>query len=173
MSWDAVGAIGEVLGAIAVFVTLAYLALQIRQTRTDLRRSIRQARGEALRQILLAEMGNERLLAARKSANAALGGSSGGFTRELEVRAGLCREDAQVVANFEIANWSYRLQIIPEIAELSPSERRAFENHIAASYGYTPVGRLFYETFVKPGGFPKETIEYLESVISRRAEEDD
>ena len=31
MNWDAIGAIGETLGAIAVVVTLIYLAAQIRQ----------------------------------------------------------------------------------------------------------------------------------------------
>lgn len=32
INWDAVGAIAEILGAIAVFITLAYLAAQVRQT---------------------------------------------------------------------------------------------------------------------------------------------
>ena len=31
MNWDALGAIAELLGAVAVFITLAYLTLQIRQ----------------------------------------------------------------------------------------------------------------------------------------------
>jgi hypothetical protein len=31
MNWDAIGAIGEVVGALGVVVTLAYLAIQIRQ----------------------------------------------------------------------------------------------------------------------------------------------
>ncbi|MEP1469336.1 MAG: hypothetical protein ABJK25_00025 [Halieaceae bacterium] len=31
MNWDAVGAIAEVIGAVAVIITLAYLAVQIRQ----------------------------------------------------------------------------------------------------------------------------------------------
>ena len=31
MNWEAIGAIGEILGALAVFITLAYLATQIRQ----------------------------------------------------------------------------------------------------------------------------------------------
>ena len=31
MNWDAIGAIGEVVGALAVFITLGYLAVQIRQ----------------------------------------------------------------------------------------------------------------------------------------------
>lgn len=31
MNWDALGAIGEIIGAVAVFATLVYLAVQIRQ----------------------------------------------------------------------------------------------------------------------------------------------
>ena len=31
MNWDAIGAVGEIIGALAVFVTLVYLAQQIRQ----------------------------------------------------------------------------------------------------------------------------------------------
>jgi hypothetical protein len=31
MNWDAIGAMGEILGALAVLVTLIYLAVQIRQ----------------------------------------------------------------------------------------------------------------------------------------------
>ena len=33
MNWDAIGAIGEIIGAIAVVATLGYLATQIRQSR--------------------------------------------------------------------------------------------------------------------------------------------
>jgi hypothetical protein len=36
MNWDALGAIGETVGAIAVVVTLAYFAIQLRQTRKTL-----------------------------------------------------------------------------------------------------------------------------------------
>ncbi len=35
MNWDAIGAVGEMVGAFAVIVTLAYLALQIREARTQ------------------------------------------------------------------------------------------------------------------------------------------
>ena len=31
MNWEAIGALGEVVGAIAVVLTLAYLAIQVRQ----------------------------------------------------------------------------------------------------------------------------------------------
>lgn len=44
MNWDAVGAIGEVVGALAVVATLGYLAIQIRQNTMAVRRnSVRQA----------------------------------------------------------------------------------------------------------------------------------
>ena len=39
MNWDALGAIGEVVGAIAVVMTLAYLAIQVRQNSSSLNRS--------------------------------------------------------------------------------------------------------------------------------------
>ncbi len=37
MNWEAVGAIGEIVGALAVFLTLAYLAVQIRQNTNAVR----------------------------------------------------------------------------------------------------------------------------------------
>lgn len=42
MNWEAIGAIGEVVGAVAVLVTLGYLALQIRQNTAALRSTATQ-----------------------------------------------------------------------------------------------------------------------------------
>lgn len=44
MNWEAVGAIGEVLGAAGVIVTLAYLALQIRQNSEHIEHNVRSQR---------------------------------------------------------------------------------------------------------------------------------
>jgi hypothetical protein len=46
MNWDAIGAIGEILGALAVVATLGYLAVQIRQSTAVARASTRQAIAE-------------------------------------------------------------------------------------------------------------------------------
>ena len=54
MNWEAIGAIGESLGAIAVFITLGYLALQVQFARKEIGRSISQTRAEALRTVTLA-----------------------------------------------------------------------------------------------------------------------
>ena len=37
MNWDAIGAIGELVGALAVFISLVYLALQIRNQNNEAR----------------------------------------------------------------------------------------------------------------------------------------
>ena len=51
MNWEAIGAVGEVLGAIAVIATLAYLAVQIRQNTLQLHQSTEVARYAAIDQV--------------------------------------------------------------------------------------------------------------------------
>lgn len=70
MNWDAIGALGEVLGSIAVFVTLGYLAVQLRHARSETRRSISQGRMEANREIIKLELLD---LEPRRKVDASLG----------------------------------------------------------------------------------------------------
>ena len=58
MNWDAIGATGEWAGAIAVVLTLGYLALQIRQTN-------KIARADSYSKIIDAHVGHHRTLNAR------------------------------------------------------------------------------------------------------------
>jgi hypothetical protein len=44
MNWEAIGAIGEILGAAGVIITLAYLAVQIRQNSHQIERSVQATR---------------------------------------------------------------------------------------------------------------------------------
>ena len=46
MNWEAIGAIGEIVGALTVVVTVAYLALQIRQNTAALRSTATQGASE-------------------------------------------------------------------------------------------------------------------------------
>ena len=43
MNWEAIGAVGEVFGALGVIATLGYLAVQIRQNTKTVRTSTYQA----------------------------------------------------------------------------------------------------------------------------------
>ena len=49
MNWDAIGAIGETVGAVAVIATLFYLATQIRQSNRAVEESLRSIRLDSTR----------------------------------------------------------------------------------------------------------------------------
>ena len=52
MNWDAIGAIGELLGAAAVLVTLVYLSIQIRQNSKMMKANSKQSISEATQQVM-------------------------------------------------------------------------------------------------------------------------
>jgi hypothetical protein len=47
MNWEAIGALGEILGALAVFGTLVYLAIQIKQNSSMIKANIKEQRAAA------------------------------------------------------------------------------------------------------------------------------
>ncbi|MGR9090579.1 MAG: hypothetical protein ACU85U_08375 [Gammaproteobacteria bacterium] len=52
MNWDAIGAIGELVGAVAVFVSIIYLAIQVRHNSTDVRSGGYQSAAQSAIQII-------------------------------------------------------------------------------------------------------------------------
>jgi hypothetical protein len=165
MNWDAIGAIGEVMGSLAVFITLGYLALQIRHARSEARRALSQGRSEAHRDLLDRQQ-DAAILGATLKADAALGWQPTTFQAALMERAGLTIEEASRVASMCIAWWTYVLQIIPYVDELPAMERTAFENRVRGNYGRPGVGRLFYETYLKSTAHP-DALRYVERVLAR------
>ena len=57
MNWDAIGAIGETVGALAVVVSLIYVALQLRSQNKEARISAQQQIAEAFRSVI--SVGND------------------------------------------------------------------------------------------------------------------
>jgi hypothetical protein len=82
MNWEAIGAVGQMLGSIAVFITLGYLAVQVRHARQTGQRALSQGRSQALRS-LLTQQADERMIRLALKTNAALGGQSTPFVRAL------------------------------------------------------------------------------------------
>ena len=62
MNWDEMGAIGQVLWSIAVFVTLGYLSIQVRHSRAEVRRSITQTRATSNREVAMYRASDEQML---------------------------------------------------------------------------------------------------------------
>ena len=128
MNWDAIGEISEGLGAVAVFVTLAYLAMQVRYARTEVARSVSQGRAEAQRELLLTLAADERLGRIWQKANRHLDADLGvAGARILEEQAGLAEEEAFAISLVQMAWWQYRVQAIETISELSPGQRAEFD----------------------------------------------
>jgi hypothetical protein len=165
MDWEAIGAVGEVLGSLAVFITLGYLAVQIRHARSEARRALSQGRSEAHRD-LLAQARDEAVLTATLKGEVALGAHPAPFQAALMDQAGLTYEEAFRVMNMNIAWWTYFLQIVPYVDELPPIERTAFENRVRGAYGRPGVSRLFFETYLKSSAHPN-ALRYVESVLAK------
>jgi hypothetical protein len=54
MDWNAIGAIGQMVGSVAVLVTLVYLAAQVRLAREEVRRAASRTRADSLREMVVA-----------------------------------------------------------------------------------------------------------------------
>ena len=61
MNWDAIGAVGEIVGALAVVLTLAYLALQVRTARKATIDQNTLARASGVREMMLTVVENDEL----------------------------------------------------------------------------------------------------------------
>lgn len=59
MSWDAIGAIGELTGAVLLLGSLAYVGIQIRDTKKQMTAAGAQARSDALRDLWKLRMSPE------------------------------------------------------------------------------------------------------------------
>jgi hypothetical protein len=164
MSWEEVSAIGQVLGSIAVFVTLGYLTVQVRHAHGEFRRSIRQGRGEALRELHLFRAGDPRMIAIANKVNAALGVEPSGFIKELMERAALTRDEAMALNVELIAWWSYRSQVISHIGELPPEDRLEFDAITRAAYSAS-YGRLWYEP--QRGVLNPVSVRYIDNLLAQ------
>ena len=165
MNWDAVGAVGQVLGSIAVFITLGYLAVQVRHAGNEVRRSIRQSRAEAYRD-LQAQFRDPRIHALQVKANAALGAQPHGFVLEVMERTGLTLEEANLLLRMQGAWWNSHLQVIPDADELSAMERTAFDGTLRATYGSPGIARIFFETGIKRTQHP-DAVRYVENLLAQ------
>jgi hypothetical protein len=92
MNWDAIGAIGEVLGAIAVVMTLLYLAVQVKNAKNATTDATRHTRVSGIQNILIAMATDDAL---RSSVNKTQVVDS--YFSELATKFGISVDEAQRV----------------------------------------------------------------------------
>ena len=146
MNWDAIAAIVQMLGSVAVLITLWYLALQVRHAREQVARSVAQGRTDAGRELAMHQASNQRGADIAMRANIALGGQWTGAIGALTSRAGLTLEDAYSFNQWQFAWWNYRQQVIENIADLPAGQRVEFDGGLRAAYGgRLPALSLWFE----------------------------
>ena len=165
MNWDAVGAFGQMLGSIAVFVTLGYLAVQVGHARREVRRSVSQGRTEATLQLMLNRVNNERSHGLRVKAETALGGGVSPFRVALVQTAGLSQDEADTLGWEESAWWQLRAQTITYIDELPAGARSEFDTNVYNYYGASPVPKLWYET--TKGVLNPDAVRYIDNLLAQ------
>ena len=92
MNWEAIGAIGQAVSALALIVVI----VQVRHARAETRRSMSQGRAAAVRELCMHRSGNEHLNTANRKAFVALGGQDRPFAKRM-VDAGLTNEEMSAV----------------------------------------------------------------------------
>jgi hypothetical protein len=140
MNWDAIGAIGEAFGAIALFLVL----VQVRHAREEVRRSVSQSRLDALQQRATQFVDKEHLNALNMRAITALGGGSTPFINQLVERIGMTGEEASTLSWHEAAWWLGRVQVIAQVEHMPPDERVEFDNATRWYYRHNPLSSLWY-----------------------------
>ena len=153
MNWEAVGAVSEGLGALAVFVTLVYLAMQVSQTRREVQRAANRARTDAARQHNLTFALDERWTKVYLKASVGLSEAQASaerapdaFLADLMTKGGITFEEAMAVDRGLLATWLLQTQIVEDIDELSEGQRVEVLRFLRAAYdGTYPVSRLWYD----------------------------
>ena len=101
MNWDAIGAIGEILGAAAVVATLVYLAIQVRSAKSAAADVNRLSRAAGVRENIRQTLNDSELRDAWIRAS----GSAGNF-QVIADKLGLSYSEAQKVT-FQVQSWCW------------------------------------------------------------------
>ena len=165
MNWDAIGAIGQMLGSLAVFVTLAYLSIQTRQTERTLRRSINQNRAEGASQLFMHMFNNERFSNALSTMDKNWPRPPAPIITTMVQRGGVSEPDAYMVHFHFHAWWQYRAQIIADIDELSEASRFGFDAACRIHYAPDTYQGVWYEN--QKGFLNPEAVRYIDNLLAQ------
>jgi len=167
MNWDAIGAIGQVLGSVAVFVTLGYLAVQVRHARSEARRALSQSRGDAFRAMLAIECDPHiRGIDVRLRSALRPEGYPGDKLAALSEQTGMSHEEIVTMFWKEYGWWIYRVGIMSHIDDLPVMERFMFDNAVRSAYGNPGPGRTFYESMFKQRSHP-DSVRYVDNLLAQ------
>ena len=159
------GNYGEFFGAIAVFVTLMYLATQVRHTSEQTRLALSQNRTEANRALISLGL-QDKILEASVKADLAFSPTTFGALDWLMSKAELSQEDASRVLMLYIAYWNYVVQIVPVVESLGKSERQLFDSFIRNRFRSPSAHGELYQQWTKPANVAPQVVAYVDAILA-------
>ena len=143
MNWDAIGAVGQLLGAMVLLLVL----LQVRHARDEMRRSISQSRSDGIRDLFIAtRVSNERVNSLHVKVAQALGNAPSPFVTALVERAGTTIDEAHMLQWEQMAWWQNQVQSVRNVSQLTEAERISMEQAIRRTYRGNTLPAIWYET---------------------------
>jgi len=164
MNWDAIGAIGQVLGSVAVLVTLGYLTVQVRHTREEMRRSAAAERFAAAREMFITQATHPALAEVMTQFLEASGARGPPFVSYV-MSLGLSHAAAHQISALGEASWNNFQASIESAAHLSPGVRAEIDHRLVFNYSDTaPFGNWFESNKAR---LNPDAVRYVESVLAR------
>jgi hypothetical protein len=167
MNWNAVGAVGQILGSLATFVTVGYLVIQVHDTEREMQRSLVQSRTQ---QNIAPNMGvasNDHFVAVRVKANNVLLGNSQGWTPFIEAAINkfeLSPEEAWMLGAQMTSEMANVAQSILYADELPPPDRFQLDSSIRRTMA-EPVRRFYYD--MQKSRFNPVAVRYIDNLMAQ------
>jgi len=168
VNWEAIGAVGELVGSLAVLVTIIYLAVQVKHARRQMQIASQRQRYETFRNLTLEISRNPELRRIYAKLREGYSDDVGSISELFEI-CDLPVEDYLAFNGQQQAMWMYRQETIEFIEELTPSQRADFDIGIRRMMGSGP-GYLWYKNWremaarddvVTPG------MDYIDSLLEK------
>lgn len=144
MNWQALEAIGSIIGSLAVLLTLVYLAVELKHSREERRASLLQHRSDASRQLFLTLATNPELTGALLEANRQLGA---GAQPNEKLKELLDMDDVhiQMLTGLAMAHLYHRQTMF--LSELSNEERATLDWQLKRLFGGGVYGVVFESVY--------------------------
>ena len=173
MNWDAIAAIGQVLGSIAVFITIVYLSIQTRHARHEAQRareqatrSARQARCDAGRDYWMAVAIHPELAGAFETLSIGTGNPPTPFAAQA-LTMGLTPIAARQLDALCWAGWQNFEASVENLRLLEAGVREGLNRRMVYNYrSGGPFGK-WYETTKEM--LNPDTVRYIDNLLARSA----
>ena len=162
MNWDAIGAVSEGLGSLAVFLTLVYLAVQIRQSERGAQRDVQRMSMDLIQAPLVALATSPWLAEAQVKARRSLGLPVRG--QFLVQDAGLSEAEALALSTYFQAVWTHH-QASFRYLDTYPAQEPGLARIVGQVYS-DPLRARWYEAsraFLDPA-----MVRWVDGILARR-----